>query len=162
MGFIKTIIIFILGVVVGSFFPTQSQQLLLKAKNRIFTREKPTEEVVFVREENVQPVQAKAKTVTSKAQTVSKPVQRVQAVRRPATNQIYTVQVASFKELQQANTMVKRLVNQEYNAYVAPIDLKEKNGWYRVCVGESSTAEQAKQYLTTLKPQFKDSFIQVF
>ena len=75
---------------------------------------------------------------------------------------MYTVQVASFKEVNQAKTLVDQLIKEKYDAYIAPIDMQNNKGWYRVCIGESTDRAQAQEKLENLKTKFKGSFVQAF
>lgn len=76
--------------------------------------------------------------------------------------QLYTVQVASFKTQGQANKYVEQLVQQKYDAFVAPVNREKPVDWYRVCIGETISPDQAKVLSAKLKPKFKDSFIYAF
>lgn len=82
----------------------------------------------------------------------------------PTSNrqQLYTVQVASFKTKQQANKYVEELVGQQYDAFIAPVSSERPVDWYRVCIGETISPDQAKVLSTKLKTKFKDSFIYAF
>lgn len=153
MRLIKYFLVFVLGVAVGSFFPVQSKQTLAKARNLIFSRERKA----TLAQNNEAPKETKKTTIKETAPETPK-----MAAKPQKAAPVYTVQVASFKELAQANKMVKELITKQYNAYIAPIDLQKPNGWYRVCIGESPTLQQAKAYQATIKSQFKDSFIQAF
>lgn len=91
---------------------------------------------------------------------VSQPVIPVTPVAQPTpVDTIYAVQVASFKNYDQAKSYVTKLVDQEINAYVAPADVQAKKEWYRVVVGEYINKVDADQKAESLKTKFKDCFV---
>lgn len=59
---------------------------------------------------------------------------------------LYTVQVSSWRSRAKAESEVKRLQNEGYNAFIVIAELPELDGiWYRVRVGYYSTFEEASR-----------------
>jgi len=82
------------------------------------------------------------------------------AVSETASKGAFTVQVASFKEKAKAETLSEELKKKGYQPFIVSADLGvEKGIWYRVCVGNFETVQQAKPILEQLKEVYKDSFI---
>ncbi|MBZ0166764.1 MAG: SPOR domain-containing protein, partial [Candidatus Omnitrophica bacterium] len=108
--------------------------------------------------------------VVSSVSTEQKKRTSYQAVNKPAApkpntsgrEQLYTVQVASFKSKQQASKYVEQLVGQQYDAFIAPARNNKPVDRYRVCIGETISPDQAKVLNTKLRSKFKDSFIYSF
>lgn len=70
-----------------------------------------------------------------------------------------TIQVHSFQDQAKAQKALEDLRKQGFSGYIIKRDLKEKGIWYRVCVGEFETKQQAEEALTKLKEKYKDSFV---
>lgn len=71
----------------------------------------------------------------------------------------YTIQVASHKDKQKAESLLKDLREAGHPAYLVSRDLGEKGLFYRIYVGTFSTKTEADELLTKIKNQYKDSFI---
>jgi soluble lytic murein transglycosylase len=74
----------------------------------------------------------------------------------------FTIQIASFSEVEQAEEMKEALKSKGYPAFIQRVDLPGKGTWYRVRVGTFSTKEEAKQYGDTIKsivPSIKSVFV---
>ncbi|MCA9400403.1 MAG: SPOR domain-containing protein [Candidatus Omnitrophica bacterium] len=164
--FIVICIVFIMGFFCGRFSTTQDFRLptrmpsfskitdLMESSPKTVQDNKMTADEVMVQQgvkESNAPV-VKKQTVTPQAKTVEKPV----------SQRIYTVQVASFKDLPDARKYVSQLIDKQFDAYIAPMDIGENKGWYRVCIGETTSLSHAKENLQKLQPTFKDSFIRYF
>ena len=63
----------------------------------------------------------------------------------------FTVQVASYREKGEAETLADRLTLKGYKPYVVPADLPGKGKWYRVRVGEFRTKREAASFGENLK-----------
>jgi cell division septation protein DedD len=63
----------------------------------------------------------------------------------------FTVQIASFPQLEDAQRMEQSLKAKSLPAYIQKTDLPGKGTWYRVRVGTFATLEQAKLYGESLK-----------
>ena len=70
----------------------------------------------------------------------------------PATDR-YTVQVASFKEIESADEMVNRLRAKGFPAYHVHMDVPGKGAWFRVRVGAFADRSVAEHTLKGLKNQ---------
>ena len=80
----------------------------------------------------------------------------------PKSSQIsYTVRVASYKSLKQAQNHCQKLIKKGYPAYPLRTVINGDN-WYRVSIGSFKNKKQAIQYYQNLKTQapFKNSFIE--
>jgi cell division septation protein DedD len=63
----------------------------------------------------------------------------------------YTVQVSSFRSIEQANDMKGRLSKKGYVAYVQSVDLSDKGTWHRVRVGNYHDKEGAERVANDLR-----------
>lgn len=71
-------------------------------------------------------------------------------VAKPAASGAYVVQVASFPQLSDAQTLKDRLAKKGYNVYTQDADLGAKGIWYRVYIGpfdDSATAGKTVERL---------------
>lgn len=170
----RYLIIFLVGFFLGGFYNGNLLAFGKKAKELVFEKTR-SEKIVYEREEEVvrerQPKKRQVVRAVPRREEVTvrpRPKPRVQskpkAVQRPiATREkVYTVQVASFKRMSQAKKMVNSLTNQEYDAYIAPKNPTKPDDYYRVCVGESVTLDQAQVMNRRLRSKFKDSFVYSF
>ena len=71
----------------------------------------------------------------------------------------FTIQVSSFKDKTKAELELAGLKAAGHSAYISEVDLKEKGTWYRIYVGNFATKSQADEFLSKLKPTYKDSFV---
>lgn len=76
-----------------------------------------------------------------------------QKQQRPVTGQ-FTVQLASFRDLQSAKRFAARFKDMKPGAIVRQIDLTGKGRWYRVQVGELRTRDEA----TAMAQRFKKKY----
>jgi cell division septation protein DedD len=67
----------------------------------------------------------------------------------------YAVQVASFRQADDALALQKRLAGKNYAAFTEEADLKEKGIWHRVCVGPFASAEAAAGIVEKLQAEEK-------
>lgn len=68
----------------------------------------------------------------------------------------YTVQIASFPDLEIARKMERTLLSKAYPAYIEKAELPGRGTWYRVRVGKFTTKEEARQYgsdIQTVEPE---------
>jgi len=72
---------------------------------------------------------------------------------------VYTIQVASFKEKQKAQSFLDQLIKQDFPAYITTKNLADKGTWHRVYIGEFSRKQQAEAMLTAVRQKFSSSFI---
>ena len=66
----------------------------------------------------------------------------------------YTVQIASFKKIDNAHRYVKQLKNKGYPAFITKALIKE-NTWYRVRVGTFNDRKKACKYSKMIKSKEK-------
>jgi len=71
----------------------------------------------------------------------------------------FTIQVASYKKREAAQLALKGMQAAGYPAHIISRDLGEKGVWYRIYIGTFDTKNEAIQFLTNLKKDFKNSFI---
>ncbi|MEQ9619301.1 MAG: lytic transglycosylase domain-containing protein [Deltaproteobacteria bacterium] len=62
------------------------------------------------------------------------------------SNGSYTVQIASYPDLDIARKMEQALLSKTYPAYIEKADLPGRGTWYRVRVGKFTTKEEASRY----------------
>ncbi len=72
----------------------------------------------------------------------------------------YTIQVSSHPNEVDAKSQASDLVSKGYSAFYVPAQIDGKT-WYRVSVGNFSTADTAKEYLSKIKSNasFKDAIV---
>jgi len=63
----------------------------------------------------------------------------------------FTIQIASFPELEEAQRMEQSLKLKSFPAFIQRTDVPGKGTWYRVRVGSFSTREEARLYGETIK-----------
>jgi len=74
----------------------------------------------------------------------------------------YTVQVASFSEIDSAKELENSLKSKTYPAYIKVAQIPGKGTWYRVRVGEFNTKNDAMsyaEYLKTEQPYINSAFV---
>ncbi len=164
----RYIIIFLVGFFLGGFFKGNLIELGVKAKEMVLqdrSERQPVAEDEFIVTTSQSEREPRRETVVTRRQPVEPvPERQYKAVSKPqpTRQKVYTVQVASFKQVKQAKKLVDQLTNQEYNAYIAPKKADRPDDLYRVCVGESASLDQAKSMNRKLKSRFKDSFVYSF
>jgi cell division septation protein DedD len=62
--------------------------------------------------------------------------------------EIYVVQVASFRSSSIAENEAGRYRNKGYNSFVEPVEISGRGLWYRIKVGNFSSIEEAKNYIS--------------
>lgn len=122
--------------------------------------------------------------VNAKASALNKPVLTVKAVKveknpdKPAADEDsdagsgsvvtsdkegkYTVQLASFPDLQIAKEMEETLKSRTYPAYIEKVNLPGKGTWYRVKVGNFTTEDEAKKFgndMISVEPDVKSILV---
>jgi cell division septation protein DedD len=65
----------------------------------------------------------------------------------------YTIQVSSFRSMEQASELKGRLSKKGYAAYVQSVDLSDKGTWHRVRVGNYRDKEGAERIAGDLRSQ---------
>lgn len=166
----RYIIVFLIGFFLGHAFSgnlglllNKTKELVLSAVNRDERPEPPPYQVVSAPapQTAARPVPvAEERKVRTNYQAVTPPPKAQPAVAN--REQLYTVQVASFKTKRQATKYVEELVGQQYDAFIAPVHSDKPVDWYRVCIGETISPDQAKVLNAKLRTKFKDSFIYSF
>lgn len=71
----------------------------------------------------------------------------------------YAIQVASFKDLVNAQEEEKKALASGLDAYVAAVDLGEKGQWYRLYIGKCQNRAEADALLAKVKSLYPGSFI---
>lgn len=61
---------------------------------------------------------------------------------------VYVVQVASFRSSQIAENEAGKYRNKGYNAFVEPVEIKDKGLWYRIKVGNFATFSEAEDFIS--------------
>ncbi|MCA9394044.1 MAG: SPOR domain-containing protein [Candidatus Omnitrophica bacterium] len=166
----RYIIIFLIGFFLGHAFSgnlglllSKTKELALAAVNR---NENPApREYAVVSTPAPRPTEAPEAVAEPREKRTTYQAVAVRPKPTPATanrEQLYTIQVASFKTKRQATKYVEELVGQQYDAFIAPVHNEKPVDWYRVCIGETISPDQAKILNAKLKSKFKDSFIYSF
>jgi cell division septation protein DedD len=72
---------------------------------------------------------------------------------RPVSSQAgdYTVQVSSFRSMDQASDLKDRLSKRGYTAYVQSVDLSDKGTWHRVRVGNYRDKDGAERVASDIR-----------
>ena len=159
----RYIIIFLIGFFLGHAFSGNLGLLFQKTKELVtgVNEPRPAREYQVASSPPPQatPVKAVSEPAEQKKRTTYQAVERPPQKQVAGREQMYTIQVASFKTKNQAAKYVEQLVEQKYNAFIAPPQSDKPADWYRVCIGETISPDQAKALSAKLKPTFKDSFI---
>jgi cell division septation protein DedD len=66
---------------------------------------------------------------------------------------IYSIQVASYKNLDSAVKRIAELIESGYDAFYKKADIKGKGTWHRIFVGKFKSKEEALQKAQTMKDQ---------
>ena len=66
---------------------------------------------------------------------------------------VYSIQVASYKNLDGAVKRIAELIESGYDAFYKKADIKGKGTWHRIFVGKFKTKEEALQKAQTMKDQ---------
>ena len=82
-----------------------------------------------------------------------------QTAQNSQMKKLYSIQVHSFKDQTKAQKSVDDLKKAGYTPFLLRRDLKEKGIWYRVCVGEFESRQEANIKLAELRQKYKDSFV---
>ncbi len=85
-----------------------------------------------------------------------KPVQKKEVV---GVSERYALQVASLKEVEHADMLVKKLKNKGYSAYYIAVSLPGKGVWYRVRVGPLKSKAKALAVLKNIKKDHKGAML---
>lgn len=119
------------------------------------------QEAVVTAQETYQIAQSKAGTDAD--QVVS---QAESAVVAPASNEVsdftgvaYTIQIASVKELKDAQRALADVLKKDYPGYIVQRNLGDKGVWYRVYVGKFDTKPDADAYLGEVQKGFPSAFV---
>jgi cell division protein FtsN len=65
----------------------------------------------------------------------------------------YTIQVSSFRSMEQASDLKGRLSKKGYTVYVQSVDLSDKGTWHRVRIGNYRDKEGAERVASDLRSQ---------
>lgn len=101
-------------------------------------------------------------SIAGKSSTHAEDVRQPTSVRKQAPmNLDYTVQVASYPSLNDAETMSTSLVKKGFPAFPIKVNINGQD-WYRVSVGSFKTKKEAMDYQVSLKKQgvVKDAVVQ--
>ena len=71
----------------------------------------------------------------------------------------FTIQVASFKSKEAAETSLAKVLKKGYEGYVVSRNLGEKGTWHRVYVGVFQDKPKALQELTKVQTDYPGSFV---
>lgn len=101
----------------------------------------------------------KAKDRKKDKKVVAKPQQPEKKKEAIASSGEYALQLASLKDVRNANAMVKMLKNKGYPAYHVSADLLDKGIWYRVRIGPLKTKDQAFTMLKNVKKEYRTAIV---
>jgi cell division septation protein DedD len=169
--------LFIVGVVITVLvaFNYQGSKSTIPL-SEIFPEEKtlPTDvEFEFVDTAMEQQPSAAATTPQAQPQQ-STPAQQVAATQQPAATTAtqtttakevdpkqvpFTIQIASFKTKDAAQTSLSKILEKGYDGFIVSKNLGDKGIWHRVYLGIFQTKPQAEETLTKVKQDYPGSFI---
>lgn len=89
----------------------------------------------------------------TKEKTVEKIVEKKPLPEKNEIKEGFTVQVASLKDIKDAEKIVRRLIKKGYQAYTVSGTIPEKGMWHRVRVGVFKNKEKALDVLNKLKQE---------
>jgi DedD protein len=116
----------------------------------------PTPEVTRSNEPPTVPPKADEKReVELRRPTATEPKPKEATATRVSLNPAsdYTIQVSSFRSLEQASELKGRLGKKGYAAYVQAVELSDKGTWYRVRIGNYRDKEGAERVASDLRSQ---------
>lgn len=123
------------------------------------SRPKPPTEANDAKPSIVDPAKA-PRAVTAKPETERLPVEKL-AAEKPtakasatAPSSGYSVQVAAYRRIAEAESLVSTLKDRGYQARVDAAD-----GWFRVRIGRYATAKDAEEALKRIKAKHMDGFV---
>ncbi len=99
------------------------------------------------------------KTLAAAQKRIGTSDQKVATTSGNASDYQYTIQVASFKTNQRAETKLTEIVKKGYEGFVTSKDLGAKGIWHRVYIGKYDSKTQAQQALSNVLKDFQNSFI---
>jgi cell division septation protein DedD len=106
------------------------------------------------------PVKAQTKkTVRPTEQTSRTTTTSASSAKEVASKGLYTIQVASIKDVRAAERLVAKLKKKGYPAYQVKAEIPNKGLWYRVRVGSYAKREAAEPILKRLKNDNQNGFI---
>lgn len=123
----------------------QAKQVTVKAPEPSAVKTEPLQHAAAVKSQP-EPTPAETAKADTKTQTQS-------------NSAAYTIQVASFRKQQMADTLVKELKGKNLAGFIKERQLGEKGTWYRVYVGQYESKSQAEENLAVIKRDYMDSFI---
>jgi len=94
-------------------------------------------------------------TPATKTVPATKPMTASVAAPAKAVSGGYVLQVASFRDVESAETLRQKLASKGYPQFTEPADLGSKGTWYRVYVGPVATKEAAEAHSRKLQEQEK-------
>jgi cell division septation protein DedD len=155
--------VFFLGVIATVFFAFNYE----KGKETI-----PLSEIFP--DESTYPVEVEYEIIESKAEEMPAEGKAIVAVEEVkvvvpvvekvfasvgSKNYAHTIQVASFKTNERAQTKLKELEKKGFEAFILQKNLGDKGIWHRVYVGKYQTKSEADQALINVQKNYKNSFI---
>ena len=72
---------------------------------------------------------------------------------------LFSIQAASFTDQVKAQSLIDTMKAKGISAYIITKNLAKKGVWYRVCVGNFVTREEAKKVLANIVKIYPQSFI---
>lgn len=108
---------------------------------------------------NIQSVQTTRRAPPAPAPT-SVPVRAPASIQSSDTvNAPYTIQIASFKDIESAEVALKGIKAAGHQGYIVSKELAGKGTFYRIYVGQYQTKEEANQKLSEIKQAYSSSFV---
>ena len=172
---------FIIGIVAAVLFAFNYQSGDDKvALSEIFPEEKtfPVDvdyEFVDQAEETVEtvPVKEPVKAAGSGETTASKEFNRAEPAKAETKMSVpaqiksdlskadtsFTIQIASFKTKEAAETSLAKVLEKGYQGYIVSRDLGDKGTWHRVYIGAFKDKPEALQELSKVQADYPGSFI---
>lgn len=74
-------------------------------------------------------------------------------------DKFFAVQVGSFQDKNRAESVLKKLKKNDYQAYITNRNLEGKGVWYRVSIGKFKDRNEARKTLNRVRQDYWNSFI---
>ena len=102
------------------------------------------------------PKKEQTKVADKKEETKVSPPKTTKAKKTAGAKELYFVQIASFKEKEQAEGLKGRLAKKGYTAQVRAVQLEGKGLWYRVWLGGYPSLKEAQAVQSRISGYLRD------
>lgn len=159
------IIIFSISILIGGFFLFRIIATLVRENNSSVDFTPVEEQVVSpkiekVEEKNIgqrEVIREYKDTSISAEKPAEKPVNsaQIKQVQSPVHSEFYSVQVASFRDIQRAENLVRQLKKEK----ISPLYIKTRGKFFQVYAGRFESVFDGNETLLKIRQDFSDAFL---